>query len=304
MAFAPSGRQFEIRRGELAAVVVEVGGGLRELRVGDRPLIEPYAVDAICDGAHGALLVPWPNRLEDGRYRFDGQDLQLDLSDPALRNAIHGLVRWRAWRRIRHEAARLVMGLTLYPTPGYPFPLALRAAYSLDDEGLVAEISARNVGERACPYAVGQHLYLSPGGGGVDAARLAFAAQTRIVADPVRRLPTGRAPVPGTPFDFRRLRPVGGARLDDAFTDLERGPDGFARVRLQGADGRTVELRLDRGFPYVQLYTGDQLAPGRRRTSLAVEPMSAPANAFRSGEGLLCLAPGERTKARWGLRLV
>ena len=83
MAPPPSGEQFEIRFGEHRATVVEVGGGVREYLVGDRPVLDPYPRDAICDGAHGAPLIPWPNRLADGRYSFDGVEHQLALTEPA-----------------------------------------------------------------------------------------------------------------------------------------------------------------------------------------------------------------------------
>ena len=65
---APSGEQFEIAHGDQRATIVEVGGGVREYRVGDRDVLDPYPRDAVCDGAHGAPLIPWPNRLGDGRY--------------------------------------------------------------------------------------------------------------------------------------------------------------------------------------------------------------------------------------------
>ena len=56
------------------ATLVEVGGAIREYHMDGRPVIEPFRV---ADGAHGAPLVPWPNRLGGGRYRFDGRDHQL-----------------------------------------------------------------------------------------------------------------------------------------------------------------------------------------------------------------------------------
>src|SRR5205807_3909434 len=97
MAIAPSGEQFEIALGDQRATIVEVGGGVREYAVGDRQVLDPYARDAMCDGAHGAPLIPWPNRLADGRFSFDGGDYQLAMSEPERHNAIHGLLRWRNW---------------------------------------------------------------------------------------------------------------------------------------------------------------------------------------------------------------
>ena len=71
---APSGEQFEIAHGEQRATIVEVGGGIRRYSSAGRDVLDPYPLEAICDGAHGAPLIPWPNRLADGAYRFDGTD--------------------------------------------------------------------------------------------------------------------------------------------------------------------------------------------------------------------------------------
>ena len=91
---APSGEQVEIAAGEHRAVVVEVGGGLRSYSVGDREVLDGYGVDEMAAAGRGQVLVPWPNRLEDGVYDFDGESYQLPLNELAARNAIHGLVRW------------------------------------------------------------------------------------------------------------------------------------------------------------------------------------------------------------------
>lgn len=110
MSIPASGRQYQIRHGDHVAVVVEVGGGVREYRVGDRAVLDPYSRDAMCDGAHGTVLVHWPNRLADGRYRFDGVDYQLAITEPDKGNAIHGLLRWRCWAALRQDSNRVTMG--------------------------------------------------------------------------------------------------------------------------------------------------------------------------------------------------
>ena len=83
MTFAPSGRQFEISAGDQHATIVEVGGGIRSYRAGDRDVLQPYPPGQMCDGAHGTPLIPWPNRLADGRYRFGGTDHQVALTEPS-----------------------------------------------------------------------------------------------------------------------------------------------------------------------------------------------------------------------------
>lgn len=298
---APSGEQFEIAHGDQRATIVEVGGGIRCYDVGDDQVLQPYALDQMCDGAHGAPLVPWPNRLADGRYHFDGVDHQVALTEPEKNNAIHGFLRWRSWRCIEHLDNRVVMTTTLFPLQGYPFTLAVRVEYHLDDNGLRVTTTATNIGDKAAPYACGQHPYLSPAQGVVDDCILQLQAETRILTDPQRQLPTGTEPVDGTRFDFRHGRKIGTLAIDDAFTDLTRDSDGRAWVRLARGDGRGIGLWVDEAYPFVEIYTGDTLAPDRRRRGLGAEPMTGAPNALQSGDGLVRLEPGETFAASWGV---
>ncbi len=300
---APSGEQFEIAHGGQRATIVEVGGGVREYSVEGRPVLDPYPPSAMCDGAHGAPLIPWPNRLGDGRYSFDGVDYQVALTEPEKGNAIHGFLRWRSWQAREREAGRVVMGTTLRPLEGYPFALDVTVTYELGDAGLTVTTSATNVGDRACPYASGQHPYLSPGDGLIDECTLELDAATVIQTDAERQLPTGTAPVAGTDLDFATARRLGDQRIDFAFTDLGRDDKGRCRVRLAAPDGATAELWVDRSYPYVELYTGDTLSEPRRRRGLGTEPMTCPPNAFQTGEDVTRLEPGETASSTWGAHL-
>jgi len=302
--FAPSGEQFEISYGSQRAVVVEVGGGVRSYQVGRRDVLDPYPRDQMCDGAHGTPLVPWPNRLADGKYSFDGVDYQVAITEPSKSNAIHGFLRWQNWSVVERSESRVVVGHLLHPLQGYPFCLDVRVAYSLDDDGLRVTTTATNAGVTAAPWACGAHPYLSPGDGLVDVATLDFTAGVRIDTDSQRQLPIGEVPVAGTPYDFSSGRPIGDLKIDYAFKDVARDGDGRAWVRLTGADGRRAELWCDDTFALVEIYTGDTLAPHRRRRGLGVEPMTAPPNAFATGENVLRLEPGQTTTHTWGARLV
>lgn len=300
----PSGEQFEIAYGEQHATIVEVGGGVREYRDGGRDVLHPYALDATCDGAHGAPLIPWPNRLADGRYSFDGSDYRVALTEPEKANAIHGFLRWRNWEAAARSPEGVTMATRLHPLMGWPFTLDVSVAYTLGEDGLTVETRATNLGDQPCPYACGQHPYLSPGAEElVDHCTLELRAEIRIVTDQERQLPTGREPVDGTEYDFRTAREIGSLEVDYAFTELERDGDGRAWMRLGCPDGRTVEMWADQAYPVLEVYTADTLAPDRRRRGLGAEPMSAPPNALQSGELVVRLEPGEEHAARWGVRL-
>ena len=301
MTHAPSGRQFEIDHGDHHAVIVEVGGGVRAYDVGGVEVLQPYAVGQMCDGAHGAPLVPWPNRLGDGRYRFDDEDYQVALTEPEKHNAIHGFLRWRAWRCLEHEEDRVVMATTLFPMPGYPFSLDVRVRYHLDELGLSVTTTATNIGNQPAPYACGQHPYLSPGVGTVDDCTLHLRADTRILTDPARQLPVGREDVGGTVYDFRQGTKLRHLAIDDAFTDLHRDEQGRAWVHLEQAEDWVTSLWVDEAYPVIEIFTGDTLAADSRRRGLGTEPMTCPPNAFQTGLQVIRLEPGDTFSASWGV---
>jgi aldose 1-epimerase len=300
---SPSGAQWEISADGHRAVIVQVGGGVRAFERDGALVLDPYDVAAMCDGGHGAPLVPWANRLADGRYTWDGKTYQLALSEPAKSNASHGLLRWRPWDCLERAGDRVRVGTTLFPMPGWPFPLSVSIEYAVSASGLRVETRARNVGEVDAPFAAGQHPYLSAGGGLLDDCRLSFHAAERILVDPERSLPAGVEPVSGGEFDFSAPRRLGEQKIDHAFLGVERDGGGSAWVRLERPDGHTVALWADAAYPVLQLFTGDTLAPGRRRRGLACEPMTAPPNALASGEGIARLAPEEEWVGVWGVGL-
>jgi aldose 1-epimerase len=297
----PSGKQIEIRAGNQRVVVVEVGAGLRSYIGGDREVLDGYGAEEMASAGRGQMLIPWPNRLEGGAYEFRGRAHQLPLTEPEAGNAIHGLVRWVAWSLSAREADRVVLAHTLHPQPGYPFQLALSVEYALSDKGLRVTSTATNVGCEACPYGSGAHPYLTVGTETVDTIVLRAPGRTLLRFDD-RGLPVDTAPVDGTGYDFRVPRAIGATKLDNAFTDLERDGEGRARVELRHPERETtLSVWLGESYPYLQLFTGDPL-PSVNRRSLAVEPMTCPPNAFRTGQSVLVLEPGESTTAEWGIQ--
>jgi len=296
---ALSGLQLEFTFEEQRAVVVEVGGGLRSYSDGGFAVLDGYEAEEMASAGRGQLLIPWPNRIADGAYEFDGRRHQLPLDEPERRNAIHGLVRWSPWNVAERSPKRVVMEHLLRRRPGYPFTLMLAVEYSLSKAGLSVRTTATNAGPEPCPYGSGAHPYLQVDGGKVNDARLRVPAGAVLQADD-RGIPVGRAPVDGTELDFREPRHVGMVALDHAFTDLERDEDGLARVELEHDGSGTSTLWVDESYPYLMLFTGEGI-PGHDRRSLAVEPMTCAPDAFRSGDGLIRLEPGQSHTGTWGI---
>lgn len=299
---APSGEQIELRFRGHHAVIVEVSGGVRAYEVDGRPLLDGYNAGEMCSGARGQVLVPWPNRLRDGQYAFDGVRYQVPLTEPDKQNAIHGFLRWESWEVAERDADRVVMTHTLHPRDGYPFSLEMSIGYQLGPEGLASTVTATNVGDRPCPYGMGVHPYLRVEAESVDACWLEAPARTSLVPD-ARGIPIGRASIEATPLDFRTPRRIEDGQLDTAFTDLQRDGAGRAWVRLCNPDQSAgVALWMDEQYSYYMLFTGDSLPDAdRRRRSIGVEPMTCAPNAFASGEGLITLSPGQSAVSRWGI---
>ncbi|MGD0196354.1 MAG: aldose 1-epimerase family protein [Solirubrobacteraceae bacterium] len=300
MSRAPSGEQFELSHGDQRAVVVEVGGGLRSYSVAGREILDGFGVEELCSGGRGQTLIPWPNRVRDGRYEWDGSELQLDITEPARGNALHGLVNWRNWTAAERSPSRVVMAHLLHPTPGYPFELELAITYELGEGGLTVTAATHNVSDRACPYGIGWHPYVAPPGlEFIDECEVTLPAATVQIADE-RLIPYSSEPVEGTDFDFRAPRRFGDLVLDHCLLDLARGEDDLARMVLTGPAGSTT-LWADANYPYLMVFSGDALAPPQRRRGLAVEPMTCAPNAFISGEGLIRIEPGEHHVSSWGI---
>jgi aldose 1-epimerase len=251
----------------------------------------------MASGGRGQLLMPWPNRLQDGSYEFEGSSNQLPLNEVGRANAIHGLVRWVPWIVRERDERRVVVEHTLYPQPGYPFSLELAVEYELSGTGLTVRTTATNVGTTACPYGSGAHPYVSVGTTTVDDALLRVPAGTVLRADE-RAIPIGAVPVDGTELDFRIAHGIGPARLDHCFTNLERDEAGIACIELHGG-ARSVSVWMDASYAYVMVFTGD--LAGVERRGLAIEPMTCAPNAFRSADGLVRLEPGETHRGAWGI---
>jgi aldose 1-epimerase len=299
-ARTPSGRQVEIVSGEQRAWIVEVGGGLRAYSARGREVLDGYAAEEMCSSARGQCLLPWPNRIRDGKYEFAGVRQQLPLTEPERQNAIHGLTRWANWIVAEQAPDRVTMQYLLHPQPGYPHELRLALEYHLDADGLTVSTTATNLGANACPYGAGAHPYMTVGTPTVDSMVLQAPGCTRLRSDE-RGIPTGAEPVDASEYDFRRPRPIGSTKLDTAYTDLQRDDDGRARVHLASSDReRVVTFWLDERYRYLMLFTGDPL-PDVNRRSLGIEPMTCAPNAFGSGQGLITLQAGESFAASWGI---
>ena len=297
MSMNPSGEQYEITFGEHRAVVTEVGATLRVYRVDGMNIVAGYDADVFEDG-RGNQLLPWPNRIRDGRYTFDGLTHQLPLTEADRHNAIHGLLRHVAWDTVSLTSDTVTQGVRLYPQPGWPGILEVSITHSLSSNGLRVDMLATNIGSKPFPFGYGAHPFISVGEDAVDEVTLEVPAASYLEVDE-RLLPVRISPVVGTEKDFRSPHTLAQVKLDTAFTDLARRPDGHARVRLSHRD-RWAEVWVDETMNWFQLFTGNE----RRDIALAVEPMSCGPDAFSQGPtdgSAVVLQAGESCACHWGI---
>lgn len=298
----PSGAQYHLRFGDQEAVIAEVGASLRVYRAGGSDVVRPYDETELAPAFSGMVLAPWPNRLANGLYEYEGTVHQVAVSEPARMTALHGLVTHVRWQTAgaSDDGSSIELTHRLVPTAGYPWPLRLVVGYQLGEAGLTASITATNAGDTTAPYGVGVHPWLSTGGAAVDECTLRVDAARHVTVDN-RLLPTGTEPV-ANGFDLREARLLAGRAYDDAWTDLVRDGDGRSWLLLGRPDGTTAALWVDQAARAWQVCTGDEVE-AIKRTSVAAEPMTCAADAFRTGDDLVHLAPAASHTLTWGLAL-
>jgi aldose 1-epimerase len=286
--------------GELEAVFLPSHGMLcASLRHrGDELLrrVEDLASAAAKGSSAGIpLLHPWANRLDGPRYRAAGRDVELDLRSPLLHADEHGLpmhgVPWSqlAWEVTASSRERIAARLA-WSRPEllavFPFRHRLELVAALRPVGLSIEVTLFATAEDPVPVSFGFHPYLGLSNSERKDWVLRLPAMRRLELDG-RGIPTGRDDA-FAGFDA----PLGGLALDDGFTGLGPAPS----FELAGG-GRRITVQFTEGFAYAQVF-----APSAQ-SYVALEPMTAPANALVSGRGLRIVAPGGSFRAAFRVNI-
>lgn len=272
--------RIRLSAGGYSAVISEVGAAVRSLRHGDRELVLDGGAALPAPPFAGAILAPWPNRIADGRYTFDGQVQQLAINDVPHRAALHGLALYATWERVRANGRSVVLRHIVRPQPGYPFAIELLARFELDDAGLHTTLTATNIGCGPAPVGLSSHLHLQTGTGSpVDDWTLELPCHDVLVVDD-RLLPVRVEAVAGSELDFTTPRRLGPTVVDHAFTSTDAGPSGRSAATLRDAAGCGVQMTWTSACPWLQVYTVDSDDPGLHRRGVAIEPMTCAPNAF------------------------
>ncbi|RBP98235.1 aldose epimerase [Bifidobacterium aemilianum] len=295
-----SGQQFTISHGQYRAVITQLGAAMRSLTYQGKDLIVSWNPDRPVPCSNGQLLIPYPNRIEDGEYSFDGRTYSLPIDEHERRNAIHGYGYRAFWNLVSLSEDAVSLSWRVPDMGGYPFDLLVTAAYHLDDQGLHLTITAENLGHEKAPWALAIHPWLANGfdgyGDEIDGqnaqCRMTIPARTHVTVDD-RLLPNGTEPVDGSKYDLRQPTLLTEQPFDDAWTDLERKADGTVAATFTRPDGLSIEVGGDKTISSFQMCTGTGFKAEKHPSGVAVEPQTAYANAFRTGKDLIVIEPGQ-----------
>jgi aldose 1-epimerase len=278
------------------AVILQKGANIYDFSINGRQ----YLAFGDQYGA-GNIMLPFPNRVDGGKYNVGGITHQLPINELQRNNAIAGLVRDVDWIVTKHTANELILKLLLDEPSGYPFKLLVQVTYQISEGRLTVTTRTKNVGQTPAPYGVGFHPYLKlPGTPSIDVCSLQIPASSylRVTTRMIPFLPA--VAVDRGPYDFRTLKQVGSTVLDTCFTDLTPDGDGLTRIKLRGFREEVVVF-MDSAFKYLQVYSGDTLPASDRRIAIALEPQTCAPDAFNNALGLLTLAPGAEHRCQWGI---
>ncbi|MBC8137519.1 MAG: hypothetical protein H8F28_16680 [Fibrella sp.] len=279
----------------------------RELDGAVAPIITGYSGRSNKAGGQGDVLIPFPGRVKDGQYTFDGHTYQMPRNDKDGPNAIHGFVRSQLWHVAEHRKNRITFVVDYAPdTKAYPAALQATVTYVLDESGMTCRFSVKNTGYKAAPVGVGFHPYFAVSDGLIDADTLHLPMQS-VLEFGDALIPTGRVlSVENTAFDFTAPRVIGETKFNTCYADPVRDADGRTHIRFSSPEtNRSITVWMDDSFGFLVLYSGDPLPESHRRRSLAIEPMTCGSDAFNHPEwGLVALPPGETFSGAWGVTVL
>ena len=291
MRMLPTGTQYHLSRGEFSAVIGEVGATLRSLTWKGTEVFHTFSDEQLPLPWVGTTLVPWPNRIRDGRYTFDGTAQQLPINEPDRHSALHGLAYALEWRLVERTDEQVNIAAVIYPQLGWGGTLEVRSKFELVDDGLTCSWQATNVGNTPVPFGYGAHAFFIFDDLAQVQLTSPFAQELRVDEC---LLPTDLGPV-SKACDFRKPRLVGDTVLDTAFTDAPTGWE----ITAAGSN-HTVGVWGDEHHTWTQIFTD----PNRK--AIAIEPMTCGPDAFNEGvthADMIRLEPEQQTSGVWGIRV-
>ena len=287
------------------ATISTAGGALKKLSVNNIDIVPPTNGHEPNRYGDGIVLAPWANRIDHGQWKHEGKILQLEVNEKDLDNALHGLV-GEAVFEIAEQAPHIVTIQTnVAPTSGYPFELLVSVTYELTASGIKTTHTAKNIGVDKAPYMVGTHPYFQISGTPTEELEFKTDARSVDLVDD-RKIPVGKLAIVGTDYDLSQWRKLKDCNFDHGFGNLNRDTQGRGHHYLRSPKGEVLDVWQSAEMTYTFIFTPDfyvNNADQTPRHAIAIEPQTAPANAFNSKEDLIWLEPNQVHSASWGAEL-
>lgn len=281
------------------SIIAGYGAALNSFRFAKQEWIDGYSSvnQMITQPFKGVVLAPFPNRISKAAYSFEGKNYQLNINREKEQNAIHGLLYNKAFEVIDEEILEKEASVVLSyfyegNEPGFPFEFQINITYTLhENDTLEIETIVTNDGESTMPFGLGFHPYFKTTEG-INQSNITFPPCNEIIADD-------------------KLIPTGKSKTFLAKASKLKGKDCQFDTCFELTDSKNIEFQLEdtktgkriaisgqslKEFPFFQLYT-----PANRE-SIAIEPMTCPANAFNSKIGLQILQPDKVYTFNWKIK--
>lgn len=287
---------------KVTATVSNVGAALKNLKVNETEIITPTTGHELNPYADGIVMAPWANRIDHGKWNLNGQELQLQITDTQLDNAIHGLVSQKLFEISRQSQSSVRLQAEISKTAGYPFDVSIWVEYTLTSNGIKVTHGATNQGIDPAPLVVGAHPLFQISGTPTELLEFKSAARSVDLVNE-RKIPIGKQKIANTQYDISNWRELSTCDFDHGFGDLVRDEQGLAHHYLRSPKGDLLDIWQGKEFKYAFIFTPDRFhnnADSTLRKAIAIEPQTGPANAFNSKEDLIWLEPDQVFEASWG----
>ena len=291
---------FTLSRGEYHCGIHSQGASLVSLAYQGKDFIPKPPAHGPFQAYHGSIIAPWPNRVRDGMYSFQGAQYELETNEESTGNALHGYSAALDWDCVVSTPDGVTLATTVGGTSGYPWQIQLKATYQLDNQGLSLLIGASNLSSEEAPFGFAFHPYFLIPGAISSNLKLRTSASTVVIPDEDRLLPLVEKRVERTPFDFREGRSAELPFLDHAFSEFEWDKNGYSSADVYMEDSYRLRISWNSTLSWLQLHR--PLDPSKQ-PALVVEPMTCPPDALNSGRDLALLGPGDEIAAHINIRV-
>ncbi|MGR3809794.1 aldose epimerase family protein [Jiulongibacter sp. NS-SX5] len=277
------------------AIIELTGATLSHLTLGNEDLIKyPLKEDDPKKGYPSAFLFPFPNRIRDGRYVFEGKEYSLDLNDTDSNNAIHGFVAFENFEVLEQSDKKAKLQYSYNGQhEGYPFPFTFTVEFSLSSNKLSVKAEGENTGENNMPVGFAWHPYFGFGSEPIGEMTVKAPRREKMELSD-RYIPTGE-------FETERagVIPLKNNILDNVFriADVDSAQEVSIEVRYKKKKLIVSQKAGKSKLNYFVLYTPAS------RDCIAIEPQSCNTNAFNNEEGLVILKPGKKIKYEMSVSL-